>query len=88
MRLVEEGRAVLVCPEEEGGLPTPRPASEVQPDGRVLTESGVDVTEEYIRGAEIAVQRANESDCAVAILKARSRRAAATPSTTARSPER
>ncbi len=72
MRLVDEGRAVLVCPEEEGGLGTPRPAAEIQTDGRVVTREGADVTAEYRRGADIAVQRAEENDCAAAILKARS----------------
>lgn len=72
MRLVEEGRAVLVCPEEEGGLGTPRRAAEIQPDGRVLTDDGRDVTEEYQAGASIAVARATEHGCAAAVLKARS----------------
>jgi uncharacterized protein YbbK (DUF523 family) len=72
MRLVEEGRAVLVCPEEEGGLSTPRPAAEIQPDGRVLTDNAVDVTAEYRRGTDIAVRRASENDCSAAVLKARS----------------
>jgi uncharacterized protein YbbK (DUF523 family) len=72
MRLVAEGRAVLVCPEEEGGLGTPRPAAEIQADGRVVTKDGVDVTEQYRRGAEIAVERANAAGCTFAILKARS----------------
>ncbi len=72
MRLVREGRAVLVCPEEEGGLGTPRPPAEIQPDGRVVTDEGIDVTEEYRRGAEIAVGRARDNGCSVAVLKARS----------------
>jgi uncharacterized protein YbbK (DUF523 family) len=72
MRLVEEGRAVLVCPEEEGGLGTPRPAAEIQPDGRVRTEDGRDVTAAYRRGAEIALERARSNRCAAAVLKARS----------------
>src|SRR5438067_5652455 len=72
MRLVAEGRAVLVCPEEEGGLGTPRPAAEVQPDGRVLTQDGQDVTERYEKGAAIAVERARQTGCGAAVLKARS----------------
>lgn len=81
LRLVSEGRAVLVCPEEEAGLGTPRPEAEVQEatgedvlDGRarVLTVEGEDVTEQYLRGARIATDRAAKTGCAVAILKARS----------------
>jgi uncharacterized protein YbbK (DUF523 family) len=81
MRLVAQGRAVLVCPEEDGGLGTPRPASEIEGgsgedvlDGRsrVVTDAGRDVTAEYVRGARIAVDRATSVGCRAAILKARS----------------
>ena len=76
-----EGRALLVCPEEDGGLGTPRPAAEIQGgDGsdvlegraRVVTEAGVDVTEEYLAGARIALDRARSAGATTAILKARS----------------
>jgi uncharacterized protein YbbK (DUF523 family) len=79
--LVRAGRAVLVCPEEEGGLPTPRPAAEIEGgrggdvlDGtaRVLTDSGMDVTDVYLEGARVAVGRADAQGCTAAILKARS----------------
>lgn len=79
--LVREGRAILVCPEEEGGLGTPRPAAEIDGssgdavlDGRarVVTDRGVDVTAEYLDGARIAVERAQQHGCAAAVLKARS----------------
>lgn len=72
MLLVAEGRAVLVCPEAEGGLGTPRPAAEIQPGGSVRTKEGIDVTAPYERGADIAVARAAENDCRAAVLKARS----------------
>lgn len=79
--LIAEGRAVLVCPEVDGGLGTPRPAAEIEGgDGadvlagraRVVTRQGVDVTEAYIRGAEGALAAAREAGAAAAILKARS----------------
>ena len=41
------------CPEVYGGLPTPRPPAE-RVGGRVLTESGADVTAQYQRGAAAA----------------------------------
>jgi uncharacterized protein YbbK (DUF523 family) len=81
LELVRQGRAVLVCPEDEGGLGTPRPASEIEEgsgedvlDGRasVVTNEGVDVTAQYLQGARIALRRAAAGDCRVAILKARS----------------
>lgn len=80
-RLVAEGRAVLVCPEVDGGLGTPRPAAEiVGGDGldvlegraRVVTEDGADVTEAFVRGAERALAAARRAGARVAILKARS----------------
>lgn len=80
-RLVAEGRAVLVCPEVDGGLETPRPPAEiVGGDGRavlegrarVVTEGGVDVTAAYLAGARKALQAARRSGAATAILKARS----------------
>lgn len=79
--LQEEGRAVLVCPEEEGGLGTPRPPAEiVGGDGhdvlagraRVVTKGGRDVTAEYLAGAHAAMEAARSSGAGVAILKARS----------------
>jgi uncharacterized protein YbbK (DUF523 family) len=80
-RLVTAGRAVLVCPEEEGGLGTPRPPAEiVGGDGRdviegrarVMTEAGVDVTEAYLAGARAALEAALDAGATTAVLKARS----------------
>ena len=63
---------IPVCPEVLGGLETPRSPAELQPDGRVLTQDGQDVTAAYRAGAERAVEIARENVCTVAILKARS----------------
>lgn len=80
-KLVREGRAVLVCPEEEAGLGTPRAAAEIKGgdgdavvDGRatVVTEQGQDVTDQYLTGARISVDRAAAQRCEAAVLKARS----------------
>ena len=81
VQLVASGRAVLVCPEVAGGLPIPRPASEIQGgdgadvlDGRarVLDEHGTDVTAQYLAGAQKAAEAAQRTGARVAILKARS----------------
>lgn len=70
-RLVDEGKAIPVCPEELGGLPTPRDPSE-QRDGYVFSKSGKDVTEEFVRGAEESLRICREHGCSRAILKAKS----------------
>lgn len=62
-----------ICPEEMGGLLTPRPASEIRmSDRHVVNTEGNDVTAEFERGAEIALQIAREFGCTTAILKERS----------------
>lgn len=72
-RLRAQGHTLVpVCPEVLGGLPTPRPPAERQPDGRVVTREGVDVTAEYRSGAERALKLAREHSCTLAILKERS----------------
>ncbi len=63
---------IPVCPEVLGGLGVPREPAELQPDGRVLTRAGEDVTAQYRAGAERAVEIAKENGCTVAVLKARS----------------
>lgn len=62
---------IPVCPECDGGLPTPRAPAEIVGE-RVINSSGVDVTAEYEKGAEIALQTAVTSDCRIAVLKERS----------------
>ena len=62
-----------VCPEQMGGLSTPRPASEIrEEDRRVVNTEGNDVTAEFERGAELALGVAKEFGCTLAILKERS----------------
>lgn len=70
--MVVDHRLVPICPEVVGGLATPRPPAELQPDGRVRTEGGDDVTEFYLRGAAAAVVLARAVGAERAILKARS----------------
>lgn len=62
---------VPVCPEQLGGLSTPRPPAERQGD-RVVTERGADVTEQYRRGAEEAARLCALLGCQAAVLKERS----------------
>jgi uncharacterized protein YbbK (DUF523 family) len=71
MELVKEGKAILVCPEQLGGLPTPRTPSEQKGD-KVLTTGGKDITLEFVKGAEEALKIAEMAGCTKAILKAKS----------------
>jgi uncharacterized protein YbbK (DUF523 family) len=68
-RWLSEGRVVRVCPEVEGGLSVPRPPAEQQPDGRVVTDTGVDVTEAFNRGAAEALRLVREHQIELAVLK-------------------
>lgn len=69
--LAGEARLVPVCPEQLGGLPTPRPPAECRQD-RVVSRTGQDVTAEFQRGAAEALRLARLFGCTGAILKARS----------------
>jgi uncharacterized protein YbbK (DUF523 family) len=70
--LGRDRRLIPICPETAGGLPTPRPAAEIQPDGTVRTAAGDDVTDAYRRGAAHAVRLAAATRAVGAVLKARS----------------
>jgi uncharacterized protein YbbK (DUF523 family) len=73
-----EGLLVGYCPEQAGGLPTPRPPAEIEGGmngedvlaglARVLEVTGGDVTEEFIQGGKKAVAFAREQDCRFALL--------------------
>ena len=62
---------VPVCPEQLGGLSTPREPSEQKGD-RVVSKSGKDVTENFVFGAEQVLKLANLFGIKEAILKQRS----------------
>jgi len=81
VQLVAEGRVVLVCPEVAGGLPIPRPAAEIvggegadvlSGRAQVISETGEDVTQNYLAGARKAAEAARVAGAQIAILKARS----------------
>lgn len=71
-KLVDEGKAVPVCPEVLGGLPTPRKPSERLPDGRAVNCDGEDNTDAFNKGAEMALRICREHGCTQAILKSKS----------------
>ena len=65
-------RVIPICPEVMGGLLTPRPPAEIQPDGRVRTQSGLDVTDAYDQGAEKVLHLAQKEGADLVILQAKS----------------
>lgn len=81
IRRAAMGRVILVCPEVAGGLPVPRPPAEIVGgsggdvlDGRarVLTVAGEDVTDAFLRGAEVALALVRRYGVRLAVMKARS----------------
>ena len=68
--LAQRHTLIPVCPEQLGGLSTPRPPAERRGD-RVMTERG-DVTEQYRRGAEETLRLYRLLGCEAAVLKERS----------------
>lgn len=74
-------RPVPFCPEEEGGLGTPRPAAWIAAEGgaavvegrsAVVTEDGRDVTAQFLEGALGALETCRRLGIARAYLKERS----------------
>jgi uncharacterized protein YbbK (DUF523 family) len=79
--MVKNGEAVPFCPEQAGGLPTPRDPSEIiggdgldvlRGKARVITDKGQDVTENFLEGAKEALKLAKLLHVDKAILKSKS----------------
>ena len=69
--LAERHTLIPVCPEQLGGLATPRPPAERQGD-KVVNREGQDVTEAYALGAQRALRIARLNHVSVAVMKAKS----------------
>ena len=71
---------IPVCPEESGGLGTPRPSAEMQENaetilngkGKIINIKGKNVTAEFIKGAEKSLQLGLEAEVKIAVLKSKS----------------
>lgn len=79
--LVQRGEAKVVCPECLGGLPIPRPPSEIVGGegadvlcgrARVVAQDGRDVTEAYVLGAQRTVAFCRKYGATEVWLKAKS----------------
>ncbi|WP_350300364.1 DUF523 domain-containing protein [Peribacillus frigoritolerans] len=78
MELMREKKAIAVCPELLGGFSTPRePAEIVGGEGgdvldgkaKIIEKSGRDVTELYIKGANLTLLKAQEVGATLVVLK-------------------
>lgn len=74
----DEGRLVAICPELAGGFSVPRPPAEIADNssgdavlsgsGRVVDNTGADVTASFVAGAEAALALARQHDIHHALL--------------------
>lgn len=71
LALAKKYQLIPVCPEQLGGLPTPRSPAE-RNGTRILTRDDRDVTAAFSRGAEETLRLAKLFSCRIAILKANS----------------
>ncbi len=60
---------VPLCPEQLGGLTTPRTPAEVQENGCVYNKDGEDVTESFLRGASETLKLIKLFNIRYALLK-------------------
>ena len=73
--LVKEGKAIPVCPEQLGGLKTPRNPAEIVRKNEIIsiiTNHGEDVTDEYERGAKEVLDLAKKLNVKTVIFQPRS----------------
>lgn len=70
--LVKAGEALPLCPEQLGGLCTPRIPCERDEEGRILCRDGSDKTASFRHGAEAVLELCRLYGIRKAILKARS----------------
>ncbi|MBE6145398.1 MAG: DUF523 domain-containing protein [Firmicutes bacterium] len=71
LEYIKDYEVIPVCPEIMGGLSTPRPPSERIGD-KVLNNQGIDVTNEYTKGALETLKLAKLFNVKKALLKAKS----------------
>lgn len=78
---VQQGRAVPICPEVLGGLPTPREPAEIkggdgfavwQNTARVIDKKGYDRTEAFQEGAKLAYEKLRELGITTIVTKEKS----------------
>lgn len=71
LKLIKDHQVIPVCPEQLGGLPTPRQSVELV-NGRAVDKCGCDMTEQFLKGAEEVDKISRLFEVKVAILKSNS----------------
>lgn len=80
-QLLKDQKVLLICPEQLGGLPTPRTPAEIQEgDGKdvlagkswVINKNGDNITSNFIKGARLTLAKAKTENISLAILKSNS----------------
>lgn len=72
-KMVDEGKAIIACPEVLGGLDTPREPCEIQPSSNtIISASGQDYTDAFRQGAIETLHLCQQENITTAILKSRS----------------
>ena len=88
LQAIESRQYISVCPEQLGGLTTPRTAADLTGGNgedvlnnraRVINRQGLDVTGNFIAGAEAVLAIARAQDIKLAMLKAGSPSCGLTP---------
>lgn len=78
LKYLEKKEYITICPECSGGLDTPRVPSEIingegidviENKSKVMSKTGKDVTDEYLKGAKISLKEAKKYNVKEAILK-------------------
>jgi uncharacterized protein YbbK (DUF523 family) len=76
--LIKERKAIPICPEQLGGLTTPRSGARIlsgngedilEGKSELITDNGGNVTKEYIKGAEETLRILKMFNCDTVILK-------------------
>jgi uncharacterized protein YbbK (DUF523 family) len=74
--LIKEGKAIALCPEILGELPTPRPPCEIvkldNGEEKIISKDGIDHTNAYIEGALKTLEVCKILGITKAILQSRS----------------
>ena len=67
-KLKDKYEFVIICPEVMGGLSIPRDPSEIR-GNKIISNKGIDVTNEFMNGAKISLDLAIQIGCKKALLK-------------------